>query len=650
MNDTVLALTVFDDGSGPALYAGGDFTKAEGITVNLVAKWDGSGWVPLGSGVFGSEVGALTVFDDGNGPALYAGGRFSSAGGVEADNLAKWDGSSWSAIGSGVEGSRVHDLTIFDDGGGAKLFAGGSFQSAGGVTVNNLARWNGSSWAPITNGVNTAVDALTVFDDGGGPALYAAGYFTTAGALPANRIARWSGSSWEALGSGLDDDTLDLAVFDDGSGPALYAGWLLHDRGRRGGELHREVGRLELGLARPRPERARRQALAVFDDGNGPGALRRGCASQAGGVVGGQDREVGRDELDAAWRRGGRPRRRPCRFSTTEAVRRFTSAASSRPGRRERRASPSGTARAGVPSVVEWTFARSEARAAFDDGNGPALLRRRILHHDGGIAADNIAKWDGASWSPVGGGMDGSVHALTVHDDGGGSGLYAGGRFTTAGGLAINRIAKWDGSSWAALGGGMVGLQSGETGVYALSVHDDGAGPALYAGGSFTSAVDSGDSFIAKWGCERPAPTTYCTAGTSASGCQALLSATGTASATASSGFTLSASTVEGQKDGLFFFGTNGQQANPWGNGTSYQCVVPPVVRTPTTSGVGTIGLCDGSFALDLERALVPELPQAAKNPGAAAVVQAQLWYRDPASTSNQTTSLSDAIEFVVAP
>ena len=46
----------------------------------------------------------------------------------------------------------------------------------------------------------------------------------------------------------------------------------------------------------------------------------------------------------------------------------------------------------------------------------------------------------------------------------------------------------------------------------------------------------------------------------------------------------------------------------------------------------------------------MPVLPQAAQNPGAAALVQAQLWYRDPASTSNQTTSLSDAIEFFVTP
>jgi Tol biopolymer transport system component len=90
-------------------------------------------------------------------------------------------------------------------------------------------------------------------------------------------------------------------------------------------------------------------------------------------------------------------------------------------------------------------------------------------------------------------------------------------------------------------------------------------------------------------------PEVYCTAGTSASGCQASISAAGTASASAAGGFALGSTGGEGGKDGLFFFGTNGQQANPWGNGTSYQCVVPPVVRTPTTSGVGTIGQCDGT-------------------------------------------------------
>jgi gluconolactonase len=145
-------------------------------------------------------------------------------------------------------------------------------------------------------------------------------------------------------------------------------------------------------------------------------------------------------------------------------------------------------------------------------------------------------------------------------------------------------------------------------------------------------------------------PVNFCTAGVSAAGCQATLSTTGTASASAASGFTLSAASVEGNKDGLFFFNQNGRQANTWGSGTSYQCVVPPVYRAGLRTGSGTPGLCDGAFAQDLNALWCPGCPSPLKNPGEGAVVQAQLWYRDPMNTSNQTTSLSDAVEFCVGP
>ena len=146
--------------------------------------------------------------------------------------------------------------------------------------------------------------------------------------------------------------------------------------------------------------------------------------------------------------------------------------------------------------------------------------------------------------------------------------------------------------------------------------------------------------------CTNPV-TSYCTPGTSAAGCQATLSGVGVPSASAVSGFTVIASNVEGQKDGVFFQGTSGQQANPWGNGTSFQCVTPPVNRLGLQVGNGTIGLCDGTKAQDLND-LWHTKP--AKNPGSGAVVQVQLWYRDPGNTSNQTTSLSDAISFTVQP
>jgi len=139
----------------------------------------------------------------------------------------------------------------------------------------------------------------------------------------------------------------------------------------------------------------------------------------------------------------------------------------------------------------------------------------------------------------------------------------------------------------------------------------------------------------------------YCTPGTSASGCQAVMSAAGTPSATAASGFVVSATGVEGAKDGLFFYGSNGQQANSWGSGTSFQCIVPPVIRAGLLSSVGNAGACDGSFSQDFA-ALWTSNPL--KNPGVGAQVECQLWYRDPFNTSNQTTSLSDGISFSVCP
>ncbi len=142
----------------------------------------------------------------------------------------------------------------------------------------------------------------------------------------------------------------------------------------------------------------------------------------------------------------------------------------------------------------------------------------------------------------------------------------------------------------------------------------------------------------------------YCSAGTSASGCQATMSTTGIASASAPSGFFIHANGVEGAKDGTMYIGLHGRQANSWGNGTSYQCVVPPVFRGGQQNSVGTPGLCDGAFTQDWNATWCPTCPLPLKNPGAGAVVQASLWYRDPQNTSNRTTGLADSIEFTVVP
>jgi len=142
--------------------------------------------------------------------------------------------------------------------------------------------------------------------------------------------------------------------------------------------------------------------------------------------------------------------------------------------------------------------------------------------------------------------------------------------------------------------------------------------------------------------------SSYCTAGTSASGCQATLSAVGTPSVSSPSGFTVSATNVEGSKDGLYFYGVNGQQANSWGSGTSFQCVVPPVQRAQLLVGTGTTGMCDGTYSQDFNAFWSTAKPS--KVPAVGVEVSLQAWYRDPMNTSNQTTSLSDALKFRMCP
>ncbi len=188
------------------VYVGGLFSLAGGVLANNIAKWDGTHWSALASGV-NDKVQALAVL----GSDLYAGGGFTTAGGTAANYIAKWNGTSWSALGSGMN-NGVLALAVSD----SDLYAGGGFTTAGGTAANYIAKWNGTSWSALGSGMNWTVHALVV----SGTNLYAGGGFTTAGGGAARSIAKWNGSSWTRLGAGLGARVLTLAVL----GSDLYAG------------------------------------------------------------------------------------------------------------------------------------------------------------------------------------------------------------------------------------------------------------------------------------------------------------------------------------------------------------------------------------------------------------------------------------------
>jgi hypothetical protein len=214
---TAATMAVFDDGNGPALYVGGVFTAAGGVTVSKVAKWNGSSWSDVGGGMeYNSLVLKLAVYNG----ALYAAGTFNTAGGQSASRIAKWDGQAWSPLGVGLNG-QANALAVFDDGSGRPaLFVGGTFTTAGGITVNRIAKWDGVSWSALTTGLSSFANVITTYNG----ALYVGGNFTSAGGVPATRIAKWDGTTWSAVGTGATGAVNDFAAFDAGGGTALYAG------------------------------------------------------------------------------------------------------------------------------------------------------------------------------------------------------------------------------------------------------------------------------------------------------------------------------------------------------------------------------------------------------------------------------------------
>jgi hypothetical protein len=480
INGEVDALTVSEGN----LYAGGKFTIAGSVAATNIAQWNGSSWSALGSGIsgppdfpyYGGGVSSLAVA----GRELFAGGGFTTAGGTNAGCIAKWNGSSWSALGSGMKNyDFVYALAAL----GSDLFAGGLFTTAGGINANYIAKWSGSSWSAVGSGMNTYANALVA----SGSDLYAGGDFTTAGGVSANHIAKWNGSGWSALGSGIDGNVYALAV----SETNLYAGGeftsvggiAAHAIAKWNGSSWSALGS---GLT-SFPANGTVDALAT----SGSDVYAGGNFTTAGGIAA---TNIARWD-GTNWSPLGSGLSIHPNFNYSGAV--YALAVSGTDLYAGGNFTNSGGAN--VNYVAKWDGTNWLALGSGTGGGNPnfgppAVYALVVLGSDlyvggffttaGGMSANYIAKWDGNIWSALGSGMDGGARALALS----GGDLYVGGGFTTAGGIGANCIAKWRGSSWSALGSGA------NSGVLALAVSDS----ELYAGGWFTRAGDKMSAYLGR--------------------------------------------------------------------------------------------------------------------------------------------------------
>jgi hypothetical protein len=195
--------------NGSILYVGGSFTDAGGnVNADYIAQWDGSSWSALGDGV-NNAVNAIGV----SGLDIYIAGNFTNAGiDINADYIAKLDGGTWAALGSTPLTGAVNTIVVA----GASVYAGGDFIDVGGNTnIDRIAVWDGTSWSPFGSGLGATVVSIAL----SGGDVYAGGLFNDAGGNPnADKIAKWDGTSWSALGSGLSNFVNTIAV----SGSNIY--------------------------------------------------------------------------------------------------------------------------------------------------------------------------------------------------------------------------------------------------------------------------------------------------------------------------------------------------------------------------------------------------------------------------------------------
>jgi hypothetical protein len=431
------------------LYAAGYFGSVSSepqIPVKGIARWNGTSWLPVGSGggngLAGGGVNAMTVWDD----ALYATGSFTHAnsdaigGAVPASQIASWDGTQWSAVGSGLQTGGSWLLSGGDDG----LFAGGNFTQAGAETVRGLARWDGAQWRSVPGAPSSQLDAVYSLSQGS-KGIIVGGRFGVVGDVGSspiivNHVAEWDGADWSKFGgdygAGLNGPVLAIGRF----GEDVFVGGAFTSAG---GKAASYVARWDGSQWHP---------LGVASSNGFDGYVRTFEIMDDRLVIGGQFQQA--RNADGPF---------PAHLVAVWDGDALSSLGSDIPG-------------TGQVNDLVWS--------------PPDLFAGGFFGTQNPTDPHGVARWDGAQWSALGTapypGLIGGVNALAMVE----GKLIGGGYFSAARRVdgvleSLNKLARWDGLEWLGVGvGGGSGVGHSFLSQFAIhAIAPDGY--AFYVAGGF---------------------------------------------------------------------------------------------------------------------------------------------------------------------
>lgn len=453
-----------DFDAGGNLYAVGNFPTMNGITVNGIAKYNGTTWSALGSGaanVTSDYPFAVKVI----GNSVYVGGNMTNVGGYIANGFAKWNGSTWSipntagyAIGGSVSMTAINNDLY--------LSANSSYQ--GGLWQTAVFKYNGSAFTRLGNYFDSPINDITNYNNN----IYIGGTFMNCGSTPITKVGKWNGISWSNEGLDL---TMDVWAVEVNSFCELAGGWF---SGIFGPYDYHNVAIRKNNNWLPTGNGMNGNVNSILVHNNDVYAA--GAFTQAGGAW--VDKVVKWNGSQWDTLKGGLTITNIndlIFYQDTLYAGGDFSDPSTLAGVYVMKWN--GSQWVEVPNGVNYRVYSLEVynNELYVGGDFSAI---------GSGPANNIVKYNGSNWIPIGGLTNGLVRDIKFDSNGN---LYAGGVFTTIGGVAAKHIAKYNGSVWSAVGSGV------DNTVTSIAISPNNE---IYIGGLFTLGYNVGVMYhIAKF-------------------------------------------------------------------------------------------------------------------------------------------------------